>query len=1054
MMSLNTEVDVDLLAKHFELNTFNGFHTPHAEDKNSLRHITVVSSFQKTVDTNCEEEELPTIYEDISDSIIHEGERHEMKSLNICSCNGDGCNGKSMLESICEELITSSKFKDCNPPEVGTLKSTASTFKRQFGLAVKQEKQARYRPSYFGKRNALCIELLAVHSSYNEREFVDFFGAPFDSYPDHDYCLISLPFTSPTFPLINHFVRCVPKDQSEFPQDIYVLHRNAALSHIFVRWYDYSDFEEVICLLKTIKFHKEVDITFLRSGKIGVKSCRTIIFESEGAIIGFAIIKEEDDLENLKAHYKVENFHKFHHYESTEHGEIVQFILSPIFHRHSKLIIREILRLTDKEFLFYRLYTSTKVYYSNTMNALGEMMPVLPRKHPLSTLSMKKGENGIQKDFALYLMNSKLTNRMSIHVNARIIVIGASTTALSFLESLIFSSARRFFILQNITLVSPFGIPSTTGIDNEAVMFAFNPEFYSNEYLNKLSLFSWINIVFGYMTVIDRKKKRIVINNARELNYDYLIITTGKQFSDEFLKLSDTFHHSLQRKRQSDVLRNSFCINSYKEASSLRKYLRKNFQKSSPRKIVVYGNCLEAYAIIEALRRCQYPGDAIIFAEKFHSDSVTMTCFNDFEVYQRVTRAMRTEGIEILRDYQLVSWFVNSDKNELTNIKFSKSNDYKKFKCLVLISCGIKSTNSITSAGKIVVYGNCLEAYAIIEALRRCQYPGDAIIFAEKFHSDSVTMTCFNDFEVYQRVTRAMRTEGIEILRDYQLVSWFVNSDKNELTNIKFSKSNDYKKFKCLVLISCGIKSTNSITSAAIIESSLVYQNGLVIGQDFSTDDPFIFGAGTGTRYRKQLYADQFEHRFYNSREVGKKLHKELRHLWNPYNKQGMEANEFQIGQYKKPIIKACKVPGGNYLQIHKPGIQKPLEKSTGHSYHGTVLITDGCSSESESYFCIHLNVENVIEGITCYSVKHLDIGNIIILYGKHERSLNYLHKRYKLGKIMDFQKHFSTQWTNVISYDGFSNIYAKMTKLFKTVNECEDSDEISNVLRKIKNNK
>jgi NADH dehydrogenase FAD-containing subunit len=45
-----------------------------------------------------------------------------------------------------------------------------------------------------------------------------------------------------------------------------------------------------------------------------------------------------------------------------------------------------------------------------------------------------------------------------------------------------------------------------------------------------LSLRSWVNIVYGKMTMIDRRKKQIVINSQKVLPYDHLILSTGLQY--------------------------------------------------------------------------------------------------------------------------------------------------------------------------------------------------------------------------------------------------------------------------------------------------------------------------------------------------------------------------------------------------------------------------------------------------------------------------------------------------------------------------------------------
>ncbi len=45
-----------------------------------------------------------------------------------------------------------------------------------------------------------------------------------------------------------------------------------------------------------------------------------------------------------------------------------------------------------------------------------------------------------------------------------------------------------------------------------------------------LSLRSWVNVIVGKMTSIDRRKKQILINDQTILPYDHLVLCTGEQY--------------------------------------------------------------------------------------------------------------------------------------------------------------------------------------------------------------------------------------------------------------------------------------------------------------------------------------------------------------------------------------------------------------------------------------------------------------------------------------------------------------------------------------------
>jgi NADH dehydrogenase FAD-containing subunit len=109
----------------------------------------------------------------------------------------------------------------------------------------------------------------------------------------------------------------------------------------------------------------------------------------------------------------------------------------------------------------------------------------------------------------------------------RIVVVGASEVGLSFLETLAFSPHLRF---NNVTLVSPRGLPGELEYDLIRDQMLSKTMNYNHASLAAMSLRTWINVVYGKMTSIDRHKKHIVINTNRILPFDHLILCTGKQY--------------------------------------------------------------------------------------------------------------------------------------------------------------------------------------------------------------------------------------------------------------------------------------------------------------------------------------------------------------------------------------------------------------------------------------------------------------------------------------------------------------------------------------------
>lgn len=53
---------------------------------------------------------------------------------------------------------------------------------------------------------------------------------------------------------------------------------------------------------------------------------------------------------------------------------------------------------------------------------------------------------------------------------------------------------------------------------------------YGQDNYARISLRTWINVVYGKMTNVDRKKKLVIVNNGTVVPYDHLIISVGLQY--------------------------------------------------------------------------------------------------------------------------------------------------------------------------------------------------------------------------------------------------------------------------------------------------------------------------------------------------------------------------------------------------------------------------------------------------------------------------------------------------------------------------------------------
>jgi hypothetical protein len=281
---------------------------------------------------------------------------------------------------------------------------------------------------------------------------------------------------------------------------------------------------------------------FLRSRKDanGV-SVEAYVAEVMGRVVGIAIIRPEEDIEYLRSNFSLDDFILYAQHRRDEHGHIHHFALLPIFAFLTKYFLKEIMRKSSKTSLYYPIYPEYAplelAQKYSLITALNFMVPV-HRRTQIEYNARKLGVNMPSEQVlkpmfnyflpcALNHINRKLLLEPKVSVNLRVVVVGASEVGLSFVENLVFRSHLRF---NNLTLVTINGVPGTLPSDPLRDSLRADSLNYSHSDYTALSLRSWVNIVSGKMTHIDRRAKHIVIDDRTVLPYDHLILCAGEQY--------------------------------------------------------------------------------------------------------------------------------------------------------------------------------------------------------------------------------------------------------------------------------------------------------------------------------------------------------------------------------------------------------------------------------------------------------------------------------------------------------------------------------------------
>ena len=142
---------------------------------------------------------------------------------------------------------------------------------------------------------------------------------------------------------------------------MYLFHRNGIVNSFEVREADRpDDLAKVAKLVDNIESKTSImrDLAcYARSRKDanGI-AVQAFVAESLGRVVGVAVVRQEEDIDYLRAHYQIEDFILFNHHRREEHAHINHFALTPVFSFLTKLFMREIMRISGKTCLYYPIY--------------------------------------------------------------------------------------------------------------------------------------------------------------------------------------------------------------------------------------------------------------------------------------------------------------------------------------------------------------------------------------------------------------------------------------------------------------------------------------------------------------------------------------------------------------------------------------------------------------------------------------------------------------------------------------------------------------------------
>ncbi|XP_032950140.1 cilia- and flagella-associated protein 61 isoform X4 [Rhinolophus ferrumequinum] len=771
-MSVCSRVNMQLLHECFDLGPFHGLCTPHPDDVlEPPQELSVPGS--QDAERRSSSQDSQKIVEEPQEPVSPEARESENNQ------------GKTAEEAATEELSSivqsgnTSEMEDLeNLHQVSTEDDTNHCVSAMSSASISLPKEIKYfRPIYMGASSAFCIQLFCIDEKYEARS-LDFMNFVFGLFPDKNFCLISLPHLTPEFVLIQNFVKIVPFNNCTLEQDLYVFHRAGLLKTINIRLANLSDTPGVENLVSTLMVNKRIleDLKHYNEARRDPDGTPLQAFVADVAeqIVGIAVIRNEMDVEYIRSHYNIEDFIYFNHHQREEHGHLYHFALNPIFRHYARFFLKEILRLGYKSCLYYPIYPESREskfqssYAHSLTSALHYLVPVRPRRqivYPLEKLGINAPSKAVSKaplSYALNHTNRKLTLEPKITVNARIVVVGASSVGLSFLETLVFCSHLKF---SNLTLISTHGLPGKKLLGTEQRKFLACDHCFNDKDHALMSLCSWVNVVVGRMTAIDRAAKRVVVSQEEIVLYDHLILCTGQQYQvpcptgadiSQLLTNREIPNSSKQR-YTGKVPCNHFTLNDEEDCLKALTWIRNN-SIIIEGNVIVYGDTIDTYTTVEVLLNLGMKGSSIYLVQP--PPTSTITCINNYSVESAVEDALRAAGVTIYQEALLAQWNDGQNPDPIHSASFTTPTKPFKLPCSLFFSFFEKSVDyetfkAINDAclvydGRLVIDVNFQTNDVAIRAA------GSLTKFSNRYYSNEWSHSSFSSKEIGFQLAAAM----------------------------------------------------------------------------------------------------------------------------------------------------------------------------------------------------------------------------------------------------------------------------------------------------------